>query len=282
MEKCKHIFCKNLFLSFLLYSFASIAQNTQTTSARALSLGGCGILLKDIGSYYSNPSLLAEQNSVSISCNYENNFFIPALQKTAFVVGLPTKKGVLGLGIRTSGITIFRSIESNLGYGINLNEQFSIGARIGINNTSIQGYGNKFALYFVVGFVGVLNEKLKYAFTFQQFGNTRKTDLNPFDTPSKINFGTQYLVSNMLSIYSELEKMVGYPMRFKIACEYLPLKVISFRLGVASSGYSLSSGFGYTFHTKLRVDIGATWQPILGTSIHTGLVYAFKDSEKHE
>ena len=163
-----------------------------------------------------------------------------------------------------------------------MNENFSIGTSLGIYNTSIQGYGSKFGMNFDLGIYGNLSEKIKYGCSIHHLGNSNVSALNPVGNPSSLHVGMQYIVSNSISIYSEIEKKVGYPIRVKIASEYLLIKSFTLRLGIASAGYTVSAGLGYIFHTKLRMDFGSTWQPILGTSIHTGLVYTFKDSKQHE
>ena len=183
MEKCKNRAYNILIVSVLILfsSFFSLGQIYQTTTARSLSLGGCGLLLNDIGSFYSNPALLATQNQLSTSCNYENDFFISMLQKSALVVGLPLTKGVIGLGVRTYGVQSFRSIESTIGYGLQLNENFSIGTSLGIYNTSIQVYGSKSGMNFEVGIYGNLSEKIKYACSIHLLGNSNVNEPKPMN-----------------------------------------------------------------------------------------------------
>ncbi len=264
-------------LLFLIYT--TNAQTVFLSNARSYSLGGCSILLQDMGSFFTNPAIMTTQKTLSTSCNYENNYFISDLQKSSIAIGTFSKFGYSGLGFRTYGVKSYKLLEFSIGHGIKLNENFSFGTKLIVNNCTIQGYGNRYNLGISFGIYGKLGERLYYASVFEQNGNNSS---NQARIPSKINIGLHYIASNTISCYSEIEKILGYPIRLKVACEYFLSPVFPIRMGIANSGYLFCVGFGYILKSKYRIDVGSSWQPILGTSIFTGFVYSLSAFKKHE
>jgi hypothetical protein len=286
LEKLSFLVVTKLKVCFSLLIFVisnrSFSQVEHLSSARILSLGGCGVMLKDAGSTCVNPGILAHQPKLSSALNYQNNFFTKDLQNTSFSIAGKLKNGGVGIGVRTYGTSVFKQLEVSGMYGLRFDERFSLGIALGVNSIFIQNYGSKNNLNVSVGIYGKLNHSLVYACSFRNLENTNSFLMNHGSLPPKILVGLQFISSEKVSIYSEIEKTISYPMRIKVAVEYFTIKHVAFRFGIANSGYLVSYGIGYKPSSDFRIDLGATWQPILGASIHAGVVFELRELIENE
>ncbi len=286
MEKLSFLVVNKLIVYCLCLIFSnansSFSQVEYLSSARTLSLGGCGVVLKDIGSTSVNPGILAHQPKFSSTFNYQNNFFTKDLQNTALSIAGKIRRGGAGVGVRTYGTSVFKQLEVSGMYGMCFDERLSFGVKLALNSVFIQNYGSEYNLNVTLGIYGKLNQSLIYACSFQNIENTKTFVSSHGSSPPKILIGLNYISSKKISIYSEIEKTISYPLRIKIATEYFTSKNVAFRFGIANAGYVLTYGIGYKPSSNFRIDLGATWQPVLGASIQTGVVYELRELIENE
>ena len=270
MEKSNYI--KYLLsVSYIFFLLKIFAQNTELVSARSTSLATCITTLNDLTLINVNPTNLVSVKKFSAGLQYENSIVLPELQNTGFVFAKQVGNGGIGVGLQTFGCNFYRILTCGLNYGIKLTDELNFGVHLGIKNFSIQNYGNRTIPQLSLAFQGKISNGLNYGVTIQSIGK----EYEKLKGVNSILFclGVKYRSSESLSIYSEIEKSLISPMRIKVAFEYQPLKSMYLRVGVLTSNYQFSGGFGCKIKEKYRFDFGSAWQPITGLSFQVGILF---------
>lgn len=247
-------------------------QTLSNTSARSIALASSVATLDDITVMQMNPSVLTDVHTIQIG--FQNVSFISSagLQKNEAMLAVPIKKGVVGGLIQNTGNKVYRILNGGVSYAVRLSDNLKFGVYLGNKNIAIQHYGARNSLDIALAIQGSLTDKITYGISVQSLkGNGIKTqEVNP----TYLFVGVKYTsITPAWSMYTEIEKSVITPMRMKIATEYFISPLICFRAGVMTSSYQISGGMGCLLKKRVRIDIGTSWQPIVGLSTQVGLIF---------
>ena len=259
------------FIISLLTSTCFFAQDIGSCSPRSNALGNTTTTISDVTLAIQNPLSTIDLKSLEVAIQEEHFFSLPTNHKTAILVAKPLKKGVVGFGCQAFGLKEFQSAFSGFNYCLNLHKNFSLGLFLGGNYLAIKNYGSLLNLQYALAFKGKITEKLMYGILFQSVNRGTVTISN--QNTSLIHVGIKYKSSENLDFYSEFQKSFFDPIRFKFACEYSLNNALFFRLGVITSAYTFTSGFGCVFNKHFRFDVSCNWQSTLGLAIQSGLVF---------
>lgn len=272
---------KLFFILSLLSINVSFGQSSFYVSARAIALASGVATLNDISVVGANPTVLSYQKNKLISIQNGSRTTTREIQKNALILGIPLRKGVVGFSIQSYGNKVYSTFSGGVSYAMVLSEVLRVGAYFGSKNCSIEQYGSRSSLDVTLALQGKITERLSYGMSLQSIHRPSISMKAIF--PTILCVGVKYVSSlPKWNIYSEIEKSLFIPMRLKIACEYFISPSFCFRTGWMSNAYQVSAGIGAWIKKKCRIDFGSTWQPILGVTIQSGLVFSTKSNDSSE
>ena len=119
-----------------------------------------------------------------------------------------------------------------------------------------------------------MTENLQLGVSILGLGALQKME-NVYVSTTVLKSGFSYQPSKKLQLLGEIEKSLMQAIVYKAGVEYKPVESFSLRLGSSLNRRSISFGVGYQLKSVLTVDIGSTWQQVLGWSPHVGILYSF-------
>ena len=272
---------KVFFISVIGFFFGVVGQTNTNVSARSIALASCVATIKDMSVLQINPSVLSEVNCLQFGLQNMSMTAMMDVQKNGAMVAVPIQKGVLGLSIQTFGNKVYSLLSGGVAYAMNMSENLKLGVYLGDKNSSIQQYGSRNFIDLSLAIQGKLTDKITYGMCIQSLG--RKSLEIQEANPTFLFVGIQYISSiPNWRMYTEIEKSVISPVRLKIACEYFVSPSFVFRTGLMTSSYQVSGGIGIWFKKQVRVDIGSSWQPVLGLATQVGVRFSSKSKEINE
>ena len=270
MVKYEIILCWVFFISYVVRG-----QMISNTSARSVGLASSVATLDDITVLQMNPSVLTDLHSMQIGLQNVSFITSVGIEKNEVMLAVPIQKGGVGVFLQKTGNDVYRILNSGVSYAIRLSNSLRLGVCLGDKNTAIKNYGSRNLLDVSIAIQGKLTDKITYGISVQSLNVNGIKEQNV--NPTYVFVGVKYTaLTPTWSLYTEIEKSVITPIRMKIACEYFISPSISFRTGVMTSSYQISGGMGCLVKKRVKIDIGSSWQPILGFSTQVGIVFSRK------
>lgn len=272
---------KLLLLVPLLGFRLAYGQSNFHVSARSSALALNVATVNDVGNASLNPAVLSSQKRILFCLQNASNTYTREIQKNGLVAVLPIPRGVVGFSIQNFGNKVYTLLSGGISYAMLLSEALRVGVYLGNKNYSIEQYGARSNIDLTLALQGKITDRLTYGMTLQSIRNPSVAIQSI--VPTVLCTGIKY-VSPLpkWNLYAEIEKSLLTSMRLKIACEYYISPIFCFRTGWVSHAYQVSAGFGSWVKKKCRIDVGSTWQPILGVSMQFGVLLATKSLENCE
>ncbi len=273
-----------LFLfGWLFFGLGVSAQGWNPVGARSNSLSGASVTLTDVWAVHQNPGAVARIKAFSVGMYYDTRFMTKELQNQAIAAALPLKRGVIMTGAQLFGYEQYRHTRAGLGYALQLSEKFSAGVQGNIQYLRLgNNYGSSISATAEAGFLARFTDKWDLGFSITNIGRQRISSASG-ELEDRFNsvmrLGSSYSPSDKVKVIGEIQKDVIYPITFRGAIEYLPIKQVAVRLGAQTGPANFSFGFGYVSKSIL-LDFGSKYHQQLGWSPHIGFTYLFAKDEK--
>lgn len=255
-----------LLLSLLSQGFAQV-----NPGARQIALAHSDLSYsRDPFSLFNNPSGLALGNNRSVSIFYSPAPFDVKELATAYAAyAEPTSFGNFSAGFSIYGFELYKETKFALGYGFKLQKNFSVGAALIYQNTSIKNYGNKRTILLNLGGIVAFNNYSGFGFAIENVIRSSVSDeSNQLPT---VFWGGFHLVYHDDFIFSSaIRKEIGYNPSVRLGVEYIPLEFIFIRIGAQSEPNSFCGGFGVLYQF-LQFDYAISNHPDLGLTHQFGL-----------
>lgn len=246
--------------------------------SRAAAMGYSVTAFNDPWSLFYNQAGLSYVENPWIGIHHENRFLSPDLNFSAIGGILPVRVGALGLSVKRLGFSQFSQSKLALAYGMKLAPTLSAGIQLNAHHVYIAGeYGSALVLSAEGGILYSPTENL--AIGFHVVNPTRSKIIEDQRIPTVFNLGLAYQLSDMVLIAPGVESNLGANTSFKLGIEFIPIKGLSFRAGMASEPSLFSLGVGYQI-SSLQMDIAFTRHEILGYTPHFSVSYRFKDRQE--
>lgn len=276
----RHFLILVLFLAgpFLL----SAQQGVQLLqSAEVVGQGGLQTPMQGISNFFSNPAGLASITHFSAIASGESRYLGTDITGGGAGVAIPTKAGVLGIGISYFGQKAFNEQEVQISFAKKLLDKLSLSVRGYMVNTNIEQYGSGFIVSGDIGLQGYLSKKMTVGFMVVNPAQVVLAEGSA--VPTIFMFGANYDFSKTFSFGLEIEKSLGQdepstaidPNEFlnpsnrinlKGGLVYRPNEKVAFRLGIKSLQPEYSFGMSYNVSQKFWIDAVGTYHEILGFS----------------
>ncbi len=260
-----------LFLCFLVY-FVTRAQ--QSVGARNLAIGTASVSLGDEWSYFSNPAATIEVKKFKVATSYTNQYLLQELQQQGAVVCIPMKKGLFSFGAQVAGQTLAKTTKIGIGYALKLAEGLALGVNLNYHQFRIQNYANTSSLVADAGIYYKINPSVTWGCGVLGVSD-HKTSIQQEIFPIALRTGVNIQAANWLNCLVEVEHNTALNFRIKGGVEYTPLSNLKLRLGSIVNEQTIAFGIGYCLKKQVYLDLGSTWQQVLGWSPNVGLAYQF-------
>lgn len=252
------------------------AQNTVPPSAGAggLSMGNTGVAVENIYSAFRNQAGLARLQGISFAVQAEQRFLAPGLNSGSVAFGYPTKSGTFGLAINYFGYSVYNEQKIGLSYSRLLDKNLSIGGQIDYVGLRFQDaeYGNRSTVTFEIG----MQARVLKLFTIgaHVYSPVRiKLTEDPQDViPTQFNIGVSYKPTEKVTISTEVEKDIDFPISFKAGVEYFPVEKFGIRAGTGTKPTQTSFGFGLRLD-QVHIDLGTAFHWDLGFTPGISIAY---------
>jgi hypothetical protein len=263
-------------LTFMLYFFNLKSQGEKEyTSAHHFALGGATSTLSGNLNALDNQGTLSNEDSVSVSLAFKNDYFLSELSTYGLGVVYPTKSGTWGAIVTRFGNQYYSQNNLGLAYGRKLHDWFSFGMRLNYQTLQQNEYGN--TKYATVEF-GVLSKVSKNLSLGAHVYNPFRSKVvfegeGYYRIGTVLRLGANYSL-DQVSLLLDLESNTQSNLLLRSGLEYHVSKNIDLRLGFVFPQQQISTGFGFQLQ-GLDFDFYYQWHAVLGGSIGSTINYAF-------
>lgn len=262
-------------LIFILLVYTS-SSGQISPGARQVSLSHADIAQQtDVFSLFINPSGLALTNNREIGIYYSPSpFGLKELANGYAAYVEPSSIGNLSIGFSTYGFELYKEQKIYAGFAKNFDKKYFLGISFIYQTLKIQNYGSDGTFNFIVGgsvniipnlYIGFSAENLLQA----TYGNS------PDQIPVLYNIGAAYNFKNA-SIFTSLQKEIGFPVSPKFGIECLPIEFLALRIGTQSNPETFSGGIGI-FYSIFNFDYAVNSHPDLGLTHQVGVIIKFEN-----
>ena len=271
------IFTIQLFFSSLCYSsFEDLG-----VGARFQAMGGtAAAFVNSPDAIFLNCSGLAMVNRYEASFYYSNPFGIKELNFGTVAGTIPLKWGVVGLASKTFGNKLYRENEFISSYANSAKQKFYYGFSIRYMGLSISKYGSDSALGLDIGFIAVLNSRIKWGFYSQNI-NRPNISSNKEPIPQIFRTGLSINPVSNLQVNFDVYKDVKFPTELRFGFEYTLLNRLALRSGFISEPAQFCAGFGVVFSIA-TIDYAFLTHNDLGITHQFSLSISLKRKAPHQ
>jgi hypothetical protein len=261
---------------FSLHTYAQQFKNN--VGAPYIGLSAYSTANNTIFGTQTNIASLGNLQQSSIGAFAERRYGLQDLHNLSLHTGFVTKSGNVGIQANRFGNEGFNETQLGLGYGINLNNKISVGARVNYYNQLIAGYGNASTVNAEAGILLQLTAKLKSGVSVfnpvaSAFGINKTEKL-----ASIYKLGLGYDVSKKVLIATEFVKQENEPINLIAMVHYQFEKKFYAKVGASSAAANFFAAAGLSLNNQFRIELFASHHQQLGFS--PGLMLLFTPNAK--
>lgn len=263
---------KYLYGILFLLSFNVSAQINP--GARFTSMANAGVSLQDVWSIQQNQAGLAAIKEMTIAIAFEKPFAGYELSTQTAILVLPINKNVFGLSVQRYGFASYNEQRTSFSYARPFGDQLYAALSFNYHLLKIEGYGSAQTYSIEAGLQYHFNNNLSIAAHIANPGLSSFADDLNSTIPARLQLGASYLFSEKVLLALAIEKTFTDQVDTKLGLEYQILELLALRGGISAYPFKQYAGFGLNYH-KLKMDIAASSQPVLGYSPQIALSYEF-------
>lgn len=241
--------------------------------ARSSGLGNSSSCLEDEWSILNNVAGLAKVTDAAAAFTYDAQpGFIP-FNKMAGVFALPVKVGVAGIGLFRFGDELYNEQIVTAGFA-NTFGLASIGLKANYIQYTTTGFGRKGVFSISFGGIAKLTEQISVG---AHIININQPDISKAENeklPTVLILGVAARLTTQTLFVTELEKDLGYPLKWKTGIEYRPFKKFTARTGFNIKPEAIFFGLGFR-PRKFRLDYAYQHNFIFGSRHQATVAYIF-------
>ena len=216
-------------------------------------------------SFTSNQAALGMVKNTMVGVYGERRFLLAATSAYRFAAVFPTRQGNFGLQLDHAGFANFNENMLGLAYGRHLGSTIELGIQFNYYGYRVPLYGNASTIYFEAGAIFHFTDKLNggihvYNPVGGKLGNSGDEKM-----ASVYSAGLGYDASPGLFAGIEVIKEENRPVNVISGLQYHFAGRFFAKAGISSQSGSVFAGTGAGWN-KLRVDITASYHPVLGFS----------------
>ena len=262
------------FVLFLTGAWISHAQSANTLiSARGLGLANATATLADEWSLLNNTGGLSKLKTTSAAVAYEAKPNLLGANRMAAVVALPTKIGTAGLGVFRFGDNLYSEQILSAGFG-NTFGNTSIGLKVNYIQYTITGFGTKTAISLNFGGITQLTPAIAIGAYIVNLNRPTLSTIDGEKLPTRLVAGVSFKASEVVSLFTEIDKDIDYRPTIKGAVEYKLHKKVVARTGVNLQPEAAFFGLGFV-SSPLKIDYAMQYNQNLNAAFQVSVIYTF-------
>ncbi len=243
-----------------------------------LGIGRAGVTMQGISAMFSNQAGLTYLEDWALEANVIRRFDIRGLDMISFAIAKNLGGGSVGLSIVQYGFSAYKEQKLGLAYARKLSKRLSIGTQFDLVSLIVQDFENQSFLTFEGGIYTELTSSIGIG--VHVYSPAQVTILEGDDIPTRLRIGTRAKVSDQLTTFIEVEKVIDLSPVLKLGLDYNFDDNIAARIGAVPSLSEYSFGFVYSFESRVDFEGAMSFDDILGTTPAVGLRYHGGQKEK--
>ncbi|MBT8327889.1 MAG: hypothetical protein KJP21_09205 [Bacteroidia bacterium] len=261
-----------LFLISIFY-FESIAVQPPVNNASALGLGGASATYNNPFAIENNVGILAF-NENGVSFNGQNRYGLSEYSQLSLCGTMSINNTTLGIAYHNSPLADLSIQKYQLAIAKKLMDDLSVGIALNYHQHSSTNsyYKRGDAFSFNLGMYYQVNDKLNFGFQAFNPNRSKIIDLPLERLDAMYRLGTDYLLSENITLYSDLVQSTSQNLSFHGGLE---VQKNQFKVrGGFNTNQEIALGLGYE-KNQFSFDVGTSYHNVLGVSPSINLNYAF-------
>jgi hypothetical protein len=240
--------CFKAGILFLAISVKTTGIDNYLPGSRSASMSNCSVTLSDLWSVSNNQAGLAFLEKSSAGISLEQRFMLKELRVRTFAAAILCKPGTFGFSYTYFGYPKYHESKAGIAFGLKLAKNLAAGVQMDYFNVFWSGSSNFQKISYEIGIMSFpLRDFAIGLHLLNPIPSNLKNQTEPV-LPSITRLGCSYLLRNTILLAIEADKSLTQKPLFNAGFEYMPVKVLSLRLGV-STGTSIYA-FGLGFQSK--------------------------------
>jgi hypothetical protein len=182
------------------------------------------------------PALQGFKRNVELGLGIENKYSIKELTALRLGIGIPLLNGYIGLNTSLQGNNLFSNYAGTLSYGLQINQQTTMGIGTGVNYHEINEYGSEILINVHAGIAHIINEKTILAIHYHANQNIGPKSYTNKIKSEALTIGIGYMLSKAVFVQLELKK-IQHQFRVCPNINWSPFEKIGFWCGTNESGH---------------------------------------------
>ena len=253
----------------------AFSQDNSPLGSSSNGIGNASVSLSDVWSVQNNQAGLGFIKEINAGVYYQNQFLLKELGTKAFAFAAPVKGGTVGVCVSNFGYTLYSQNKYGLAFGKSFGDKISAGIMMDYISTSIPEYGKRSSFVAEAGIQAKPIKNLTIGVHIFNLTRTKLADYNDERIPTIMRLGANYKFSEKVFVALETEKDIDKQAMVKAGLEYMPIKELYLRVGVATNPSLSCFGIGINLK-KFHLDLSSTYHSVFGFSPQIGLSYRFE------
>jgi hypothetical protein len=252
----------------------------QQQGSRGVALGNAGTALTgNTWSAFYNPALLAKLGR-SVGAGYSPApFGLKELASAAGEYNEPFSFGTLAASVQSYGFELYRETIVALSFAHSFDENLHVGATVNYMSLSLGKYGSDGFFSVDAGAAVSLPGDVTLG-AFVTNINQPRIGVNLRERlPLVASIGAAWKPAEGLTVCSDVQKDIAYPLNLRVGVEYEPVSFIALRAGANTEPGRFSCGVGIK-HAGVELDYSFWSHPDLGGTHGVSVSYVFAEAGK--
>lgn len=262
-----------IFLLCLLSNYASYSQFDfdLASGTHHASIGRASVSASGIDAIFNNPAGLAETSGVLFNLNALRRYNIAGLDYYSAGISYCTNHNAFSFRLMQKGLDDFRETGFGFSYARYISQKISIGSSFNYNHLSQLEFDKSGYFTFDIGVLSKISEKVVLGLKITNPTNRKIDDYNTI--LSGIRFGSRFMISNELILFTEIQKNTGLNPDLKFGVDYKVINNFNLLLGVIPSNSEFTFGFGYIFNNSMGLTGAFLYDQRIDVSPAFGISY---------
>jgi hypothetical protein len=251
------------------------------SGGKPAGMGYAAVAGTGLWSVCNNPAGMAFTNGFRAGIYAENRFLLPDLTTGTIAITFGSRPGTFGGYVNHFGGALYSELKAAAGYARKFGKRFAAGVLIDyLGIAQAEGYGNKSLVSFEAGLMCRPDDKWSVGVHLLNPVPISITDDKSEKLPVVFRAGFSRVFAKKAEVAAEIESTSHEKAVVRIGLEYIVHRSFFLRTGFVSNPQTVTAGIGLAFG-NLHIDLGSSWQPVLGYSAQISLEYHLRvKSEK--
>lgn len=260
-----------LLIPFLLFGlvtvgFAQTDPLTQTHGAINQGLGNLRVNPTNAHSYFNNPGAMSRIEKSEMAVGFDLRYGLKELSTVDLALAWKRQNGTFGFGISAFGGKLFKQQTIGMAYS-NQMGIVSAGLKAELFQTQIDGFGSATSLIFSFGGIAELSPKFFIGANISNINRAKVSAESNNRLPTGVQLGINYLPTDQLSLFLEIEKDIQLEPITKLGISYSIKDWIILRSGINTQPSRLFFGLGI-LPGKISINYAYGQNSSLGSTHH--------------